>query len=106
MEVTKRVIVSYKNLKPEVLRALKQEYPEGYDDYVKKIDKGNGEHFYAITLDFEDTRYMIKVDVKVDNVEELEKQIFSNSDDSGDDVSDPEIPDDIADSDSGDDYDE
>lgn len=102
MEVKKRVIVSFKNLKPDVLEALKEEYPEGYENQVMKIDKGNGEFFYAIKLDYQDTRYMVKVDVKVDNIEDLEKQIFGSEEESNE-VSDTEIPDDIAD-DGDDDY--
>ncbi len=73
----KRLVVSYKNLKPEVLELVKEKYPKGYSDYVIKVDKGNGEYFYAITLDTEDTSYLIKVDVKVDmNADDVEKDLF------------------------------
>ena len=73
----KHLVVSFKNLKPEVLELVKEKYPKGYSDYVIKVDKGNGEFFYAITLDTEDTSYLIKVDVKIDvNADDVEKDLF------------------------------
>lgn len=102
MEVKKRVIVSFKNLKPDVLEALKEEYPYGYEDQIMKIDKGNGDFFYAIKLDYQGTRYMVKVDVRIDNIEDLEKQYFGQEEEPNE-VSDPEIPEDIADTSSEDD---
>ena len=86
----KRLVVSFKNLPPEVLELVKEKYPKGYSDDVIKVDKGNGDFFYAITLDTDDTSYLIKVDVKVDTeIEEVERQLFGGSNDAeGDDVND------------------
>jgi hypothetical protein len=96
MQVEKRVIVSFKNLKPDVLEALKEEYPYGYQENVMKISKGNGEFFYAIQLDYQDTIYLVKVDVKIDNIEDLEKQYF-DTEEVTEEVTEPEIPENIAD---------
>ncbi len=95
----KRVVISYKNLTPELQEAVKKKYPHGWTDSMIRIEKSPAEFFYAIMLETEDTSYLIKVDVKVDsNVEEEEDKEYydddikgaeeiadSSSDDSGDD---------------------
>ncbi len=87
----KRLVVSYKNLQPEVLELVKEKYPKGYSDYVIKVDKGNGEFFYAITLDTDDTSYLIKVDVKIDmNTDEVEKDLFGSDNSDGEDFTESE----------------
>ncbi|MDR2383289.1 MAG: hypothetical protein LBD76_05325 [Prevotellaceae bacterium] len=83
----KKLVVSYKNLSPELVTLLKETYPKGYSDYLIKVNKGNGEFFYAITLDTETADYLVKVDVKIDSeIEEVEKALFEQHDD--DDFSD------------------
>ena len=73
----KKIVVSYKNLPPEIVELVKEKYPKGYSDVLMKIDKGNGQFFYAITLDTEDTDYLIKVDVKIDlEPDEVERALF------------------------------
>jgi hypothetical protein len=72
----KRLVVSYKNCSEEVLEAIKKKYPAGYNDYVMKVQKPNNDFFYAITVDTADASYLVKVDVKIDNLteEEFEKE--------------------------------
>jgi len=96
----RRVVTSYEKLTPELLEALKNRYPHGYTDQMIRIDKPNGEFFYAVPLDTEDTSYLVKVNVKIDTKsdEELEKDIYDNGDD--DDIKGAE---DIADTDDSDD---
>lgn len=51
-----------------------------------RIDKGPGDFFYAIVLETEDTSYLIKVDVKVDDqVEEEEDKDFFGDEEIKDD---------------------
>ncbi len=100
----KRLVVSYKNCPAEVVHAIREKYPLGYGDAVIKVQKPNGEFFHAITIDFEDVSYLVKVDVKIDNLteEEFEKQFGSNtgggddSDSSDFDAKDDENPDNVA----------
>jgi len=75
----KKVIVSYNNLPPNVIEAIKIQYPDGYANYVKKIPKPNNDFFYAINVETEDTSYLVKVNVKIDNInpEKLEEQLFA-----------------------------
>jgi hypothetical protein len=85
----KKLVVSYKNLSPELIFLVKEKYPKGYSDYLIKVNKNNGEFFYAITLDTETVDYLIKVDVKIDSeIEEVEKALFEQSDNVDDDFPD------------------
>jgi hypothetical protein len=99
----KRLVVSYKNCPAEVIQAIKEKYPLGYGDALIKVQKPNGDFFYAITIDFEDVSYLVKVDVKIDHLteEEFEKQFGSSNDDSDTSESkEDENPDNIASSES------
>ena len=107
----KRVIISYKNCPAEVIQAIKEKYPLGYGDAIIKVQKPTGDFFHAITVDFEDISYLVKVDVKIDNLteEEFEKQFGSSSgenDSNGGDfeTKEDENPDNVASTDSN--YDE
>lgn len=68
----KRVVVSYKNLSPELQEEIKKQYPNGYTDSMLRVDKGPGDFFYAIMLETEEVSYLVKVDVKVDDQVENE----------------------------------
>ena len=79
----KRLVINYKNCPAEVIQAIKEKYPLGYGDAIIKVEKPNGDFFHAITIDFEDVSYLVKVDVKIDHLteEEFEKQFGANVDD-------------------------
>jgi hypothetical protein len=83
----KRLVVSYKNCTEEVIEAIKKKYPNGYNDYVIKVQKPNNDFFYAITVDTADASYLVKVDVKIDNLteEEFEKEFGEDSSGGSDD---------------------
>ena len=111
MEQKKRLVISYKNCPADVVQAIKEKYPLGYGDEIIKVQKPNGDFFHAITIDFGDISYLVKVDVKIDNLteEEFEKQFGSTSavvgSDGGDfESKDDENPENIASTDSN--YDE
>lgn len=77
----KRVVISYKNLSPELQAELKKRYPLGYTDDMIRIDKGPGEFFCAVVLETEDISYLVKVDVKIDDKpEEEEDKDYYNDD--------------------------
>ena len=82
----KRLVISYKNCSAEVLQAIKEKYPFGYGDAIIKVEKPNGDFFHAITVNFEDICYLVKVDVKIDSLteEEFEKQFGSSANDDTD----------------------
>lgn len=83
----KRSVISYANLPENILEIWKEKYPRGYADYmddIKKIDKIDGSYLYAVKLETEDAVYLVKVEVKIDDYDEVEKDIF------GEDGSDAE----------------
>jgi len=106
----KRLVISYKNCPAEVLLAIKEKYPLGYGDAIIKVQKPGGDFFHAITVDFENISYLVKVDVKIDNLteEEFEKQfgpgVGDDTDEADFETKDDENPDNIASPDSN--YDE
>ena len=100
----KRAVISYENMSQELLDAFKEKYPHGYADYlgdIFKVDKPDGTSFYAVTLDTEDATYLVKIKVKIDDYESMEKDLFKEDgadDDEGADQDNgfPASDDDIA----------
>ena len=64
----RNVIVSYSKIENELKLELIKKYPDGYANYVKRYPKPNGESFFAIPLEVKGMNYLIKVEVKVDNL--------------------------------------
>jgi hypothetical protein len=62
----KRLVVSYNNVSPEVLEAIRKKYPLGYSNNVIKVKTTGDDFFYAITVDTDDASYLVKVPVKID----------------------------------------
>jgi len=77
----KNLIVSYKNLTDDLKEKLKETYPEGYNNYLQKYIKPNGEAIYVVPMETEDTAYMVKFEVKIDTLgEDLDKALFDDDD--------------------------
>lgn len=70
----KRLVVSYSNVTPEVLEAIRKKYPLGYSNHVIKVKTKGDDFFYAITVDTEDASYLIKVPVKIDSKANLNEE--------------------------------
>ena len=70
----RKKIANIENLPDDVLEALQEKYPEGWEGQTTKITNAKGEFFRAITLDFEDTSYLIKVPIEIDSVNYWEKE--------------------------------
>lgn len=77
----RRSVISLHNLPVELQEAVKKAYPTGYYDAMIRIDKPNGEFFYAVPFETEEVSYMVKIDVKIDDkVEEEEEKDYYNDD--------------------------
>ncbi|MBR4229749.1 MAG: hypothetical protein IKR83_03475 [Bacteroidales bacterium] len=77
----KNLIVSYKNLTDDLKEKFKEAYPEGYNNYLQKFVKPNGEAIYVVPFETEDTAYMVKFEVKIDTLgEDLDKALFDDDD--------------------------
>ncbi|MDD2197584.1 MAG: hypothetical protein PHE03_12765 [Bacteroidales bacterium] len=99
----KKLVISYKNLSPELLMLIKNKYPNGYSDHVIKVTKPNNDFFHAITIDTEEASYLVKVNVKIDTKpkdDDQRKGFFSDSDSIGTESDSDSFPDDIEDDDS------
>ena len=78
----KNLIVSYKNLSDDLKEKFKEVYPDGYNSYLQRFVKPNGETIFIVPFETEDTYYMIKFEVKIDPLgEDLDKALFDDDDD-------------------------
>ena len=64
----KRLVVSLKNMTPEMQEEVKAAYPLGFTDYMMRIPKPNGEFFFAVPFETEEISYLVKIDVKIDDM--------------------------------------
>ena len=47
----KRLVTSFKNLSQELQDAVKELYPLGFSDAMMRVDKPNGDFFYAVPFE-------------------------------------------------------
>lgn len=76
----KHIVTSFHNLAPDLQEAIKGRYPLGFADAMIRVNKPNGDFFYAVPFDTDDTSYMVKVDVKIDDnsQEEEDKEYYDD----------------------------
>lgn len=88
--VKKHIVTSYRNLAPEMQEAVKEKYPFGFTDAMMRVDKPNGDFFYAVPFDTEEVAYLVKIDVKIDDnaQEEDEKDYYDDEIKGADDLQD------------------
>ena len=82
----KRHVVSYEkmNAHPDLAEAFALKYPKGFNDYLNdlvKYPKPDGTSFYAVTLEIPDAIYLVKIQVKTDDLEDIEKWLDEEEDD-------------------------
>ena len=63
----KHIVASLHNLSPELQEAVREKYPLGFTDAMMRVDKPNGDIFYAVPFDTDEVAYLVKIDVKVDD---------------------------------------
>lgn len=97
----KRVVISYENLSVELVEALKERYPLGFTDNMIRVDKPNGDFFYGVVLETDDTSYLVKISVKIDDKakEDIEKDLFADDEADSDEIKGAEDIADVADAD-------
>lgn len=72
----KRHVVSYEKLSEEVLAAFNEKYPGGIQsclDDVQKYPKPDGSFFHAVTLELPQDVYLVKVQIQVDDAEDIKR---------------------------------
>lgn len=82
----KRAVVSYENMSKELAAAFAEKYPKGFSDYLPdliKYDKPDGSFFYAVTVEIPDAIYLVKIKVKTDDADDIERWLNEGDDLSG-----------------------
>jgi hypothetical protein len=95
--IKRRAVCSYENMSDEVLAAFSEKYPKGYVDYfpdLVKYDKPDGTSFYAVTVEIPEAIYLVKIQVKTDDAEDLERWLDGGDDDDADGADGDSLPDD------------
>lgn len=80
----KRAVVSFENMSEELAAAFAEKYPKGFSDYfpdLQKYDKPDGTSFYAVTLEIPDAIYLVKIKVKTDDADDIERWLDGDDDD-------------------------
>ena len=89
MDQKKRHVVSYENMSAELAAAFAEKYPKGFSDYLAdlvKYTKPDGTPFYAVTIEIPDAIYLVKIKVKTDDIEDLERWLEGEDDADNEDV--------------------
>ncbi|MBO5235335.1 MAG: hypothetical protein J6B27_06470 [Alistipes sp.] len=86
----KRLVTSFNNLTPELQDAVKELYPAGFSDAMMRVDKPNGDFFYAVPFETEEVSYLVKIDVKIDEIsdEDDSNDYYDDEIKGADDISD------------------
>lgn len=75
---------TYRNQFPQfecrIARGVREKYPLGFTDAMMRVDKPNGDFFYAVPFDTDEVAYLVKIDVKIDNgaTEEDDKDYYDD----------------------------
>ena len=93
----RRAVVSYENMSDEVAAAFAEKYPRGYSDYFPDLvsyPKPDGTSFYAVSVEIPDAIYLVKIHVKTDDAEDLERWLDGEDGDDNDSTDGEGLPDD------------
>ncbi len=72
----KRHVVSFENMSEALAAVFNAKYPGGFNDYLDDLvryTKPDGTPFYAVTVETEDSINLVKIKVKTDNPDALER---------------------------------
>ena len=76
IDTRRRHVVSYENMSEELAAIFNEKYPKGFSDYlgdVTRYTKPDGTPFYAVTLETEDSIYLVKIKIKTDDLDDIER---------------------------------
>lgn len=93
----KRGVVSYENMSEELAAAFADKYPKGYSDYfpdLVKYDKPDGSSFYAVMVEIPEAIYLVKIKVKTDDAEDIERWLDGDDGDDDEGGEGESLPDD------------
>ena len=93
----RRGVVSFENMSEELAAAFAEKYPKGYNDYfpdLVKYDKPDGTSFYAVMVEIPDAIYLVKIKVKTDDAEDIERWLDGDDGEDSDGNDGDSLPDD------------
>ena len=93
----RRAVVSFENMSEELAAAFSEKYPKGYSDYfpdLVKYDKPDGTSFYAVTIEIPDAIYLVKIKVKTDDAEDIERWLDGEDNEESEGNEGESLPDD------------
>ena len=85
-DIKKRHVVSFEKmnaLHPDLAAAFQEKYPKGFSDYLNdlvKYPKPDGTSFYAVTVETADAIYLVKINVKTDDLEDVARWLEGEED--------------------------
>ncbi|MEL7005775.1 MAG: hypothetical protein AAFN93_24055 [Bacteroidota bacterium] len=75
----KRVIKSLEKLDPSLKSRLIEEYPDGFEDYLRRLTSAKNEPFYVVPLETDETNYLVKIAVRTNSDGELDVDLEDES---------------------------
>lgn len=85
-------IVSYEKLDVDIKDSFDAKYVDGYENFVARYPKPNGEFFYAVPFDTEKEHFLVKVDVKIDLTYDVDEDKAFFGGDDADEVDGADVP--------------
>ncbi len=89
----KRIVTSFEKLSVELQEEVKAFYPlpVGYTEAMIRIDKPNGDFFYAVPYSTDEAEYLVKIKVKIDDAvqEEDDKSYYDDEIKASEEIADP-----------------
>ncbi len=82
-DTRRRHVVSYENMSEELAAIFSEKYPKGFSDYLPdlvKYTKPDGTPFNAVTIETPDSIYLVKIKLKTDDAEALERWLEGEED--------------------------
>lgn len=95
----KRRLISMDKLPVEIQGEFQKRYPHGYRRFIQKITNHKSETFHCVPVETDDSLWLVKINLKQNNVDVRPSFPDFDDDDDNDDVmgaddSDIEVPDD------------
>lgn len=83
IDTRKKHVVSYERMSEDVSALFAAKYPKGFNDYlsdVVKYPKPDGTSFYAVPVETPTDIYLVKIKIKTDDLDDLEKWLEGEED--------------------------
>ncbi len=75
--------MSYENMSEELAALFNEKYPKGFNDYLPDLvqyKKPDGTPFNAVTIETPESIYLVKIKLKTDDAEALERWLEGEED--------------------------